>query len=477
LGRVFVGDLTRGLGGLARGFLEFGAASEPTLRSLSSGISGLLGQGLPGMFDGLERGVEGSSKFFDGLFGMINETFPALGRFSGEVARTFGPALGEQLTLTGHVVSRVLDVMGYAARALKPVFNDITFGLKAIWLIAQPFAAAFKDAGAAIVGALMPAGTSIENVRGPLQRLHSTVQENKLGLMEYARIGGTFMLMLAEGVIRYLPDAIGGFRLLAMGALSSFDVIISGLAMTIGKIPGFGDKFREANTEFDKFRDGFINGLETAKGKTQDFANATLPRLSQNKLQMNISAWESQINVAKGQLASVPPEKRSQLTAHIADLERKAAQARSELASIRSRDVTVTLTYITRGSMNNTTMRMEGLTRADGGIVRGPGTSTSDSIPAMLSDGEVRRPGLGRPADRGPRPGLTQPGQGLTNLASAVGPGLQSQPAVRSPGVTVVNNNITVDGAMDPVAVAQQLERLLLKLQRNYGLTVGVLAR
>ncbi|WP_405436672.1 hypothetical protein OG373_06750 [Streptomyces avidinii] len=470
LGRVFVDDLTHGLGGLTRGFLEFGAASEPTLRSLSSGIGNLLGQGLPGMFDGLERGVEGSSKFFDGLFGSINEALPALGRFAGEVARTFGPALGEQLTLTGHIVSRALDMIGYGVRLLKPVLDDLTYGLKAVWLLAQPFATAFKEAGKAIVGALSPAGDSVEKVRGPLQRLHATIQENKLGLMEFARIGGNFMITLAEGVIRYLPDAVGAFRLLAMGALSSLDVIVSGLAMTIGKIPGFGDKFRQANTEFDKFRDGFINGLETAKGKTQDFANATLPRLSQNKLQMNISAWESQIKVAKGQLESVPPEGKSRLTAHIADLERKAAQARAELAAIRDRAVTVSLTYVTRGSMNNTTMRHEGLTKAAGGIIRGPGTSTSDSIPAMLSNGEyVLRAAAVARLGQGTLDALNE-GRALPAAEAGGGSAAAAaRAAVRAavPAQQVVN--ITIEGAIDPVATAQQIQRLLLKVKRAYG--------
>ncbi|MFD9306140.1 hypothetical protein ACFWCB_26385 [Streptomyces sp. NPDC060048] len=473
LGNVFVEDLTRGLGGLTRGFLHFGAASEPTLRSLSTGISGLIGQGLPGMFEGMERGVEGSAKFFDGLFGMINETFPALGRFSGEVARTFGPVFGEQFTLTGHVVSRALDLIGYGIRVAKPLFDDLAFGVKSVWLLAQPFATAFKEAGKAIGEALAPAGEKVENLRGPLQRLHSSIQQNKLGLMEYARIGGTIMMLVAEGVIRYLPDVIGGFRTMAVGALTAFDAIISGLAMTLGKIPGFGEKFREANTEFDKFKDSFLGGLQSAQDKTQAFSNAVLPRLSQNKLQMNIDAWGSQISVAKGQLASVPPEKRAALTAHIDDLERKVAAARAELASVRDKSVGLYVTtYRTEKSMFNP--NVGGQARAKGGIIHGPGTSTSDSIPAWLSDGEYVLQASA--VDRLGQSTLDALNDGRALPAGGAGRQASPMPAIRpvhtSGGMTV---NVSVQGAIDPVATAQQLERLLLKLQRNYGLSKGVL--
>ncbi|WP_158717839.1 hypothetical protein [Streptomyces sp. NRRL F-2664] len=477
LGKIFVDDLTRGLGGLGRGFLQFGATSEHTLRSLSGGLSDLLAKGLPGMFQGLQRGTEGSSKFLDGLFGMINKLLPSIGRFSGEVARIFGPFLGEQMSLLGNVLSRSLDLFGVAIRTLSPVFKDLTFGLKAAWLLAQPFASAFKDAGAAILGAFTPGTDAVNNFRGPLQRLHATVQENKLGLMEFARIGGNMMLTLAEGVLKSLPIALQGFRLLATGALTALDAIISGLAMTIGKIPGIGDEFVEANRTFDSFKNSFISGLHTAEQKTAAFSASVAPRLSQNRLQMNISSWESQIKVAKGQLASVPPEKRAALQAHIGQLEAKVAEAKRELRSIP--DETVYLTVISRNltdsSLNRSRIVDGRLTRARGGIVRGPGTSTSDSIPAWLSDGEyvvsaaaVQQIGVSN------LDALNR-GRSLAAVPAAAGP--VARPAVQAQGSTVVQNYITIEGAMDPVAVAQQLERVLLKLQRSYGLPTGVLSR
>ncbi|MFD4934507.1 hypothetical protein [Streptomyces virginiae] len=476
LGKIFVDDLTRGLGGLGRGFLQFGANSEHTLRSLSGGLSDLLGKGLPGMFQGLQRGTEGSSKFLDGLFGMINKVLPSVGRFSGEVAKIFGPFLGEQMSLVGNVLSRGLDVFGVAIRALTPIFNDLTFGLKAVWLLAQPFASAFKDAGSAILGAMAPGTEAVNNFRGPLQRLHSAVEENKLGLMEFARIGGNMMLTLAEGILKGLPFALQGFRLLSTGALTACDVIISGLAMTIGKIPGFGEAFVEANRNFDTFKNSFISGLHTAEEKTAAFSASVAPRLSQNRLQMNISSWESQISVAKGQLASVPPEKRSQLQAHIGQLEAKVAEARRELRSIP--DETVYLTVISRNltdsSLNRSRIVNGRMTRAQGGIIRGPGTSTSDSIPLWASDGEymlsaaaVRRIGVGN------LDALNR-GDAALPAARAAAPSARAAVPQGRAGV-VFAPQITVNGAIDPLSTAQQLRQMLLELQRNFGLSLGEL--
>lgn len=475
LGNVFVRDLTRGLGGLTRGFITFGAASEPTLRSLSGGISDLLGKGLPGMFQGLERGIEGSSKFLSGLFGMLNNILPALGRFSGEVARTFGPFLGEQMTLFGNVLTRALDAVGYAVRGLKPVFDDLTFGLKAAWLLAQPFASAFKDAGKAIIDAMIPAGTSIENVKGPLQRLHAIVQANKLGLMEFARIGANVMLTIAEGFIRYLPALVNAAKFMSIIFLGAFDAILGAASAAFGWIPGVGEKLRTASGEFDKFKSGFLNGLQSAEDKTRAFSESVLPRLSENRLKLNISSWEAQIATAKGQMASVPPEKKAQLLAHIGQLEANVAEAKRELKSIP--DETVYLTVISRNltdsSLNRSRIVNGVFTRSEGGIIHGPGTSTSDSIPGWLSDGEyVLR------ASAVDRIGVSNldalnEGRGLPAPAAAEG----ALPAARVQGGTVIQNHVIVQGAMDPVAVAQQLERMLLKLQRNYGLPTGVLSR
>ncbi|WP_412079049.1 hypothetical protein ACLF6K_37530 [Streptomyces xanthophaeus] len=471
LGDRFVRDLTRGLGGLTRGFLDFGAASGPTLTELSGGIGDLLGKGLPGMFDGLKSGIEGSSQFLNGFFTMLNQLLPKLGEFSGDVARTFGPFLGEQMRFFGNVLSFALDGLGVAVRALKPVFNDLMYGLKATWLVMEPFADAARAAGRALLDSFIPAGSGIEKVRGPLQRLRDLVEENKLGIMEYARMFGSALIAMGEAWIGYMPVIVGAFRMLATGALDVLSVLVIGAEEAFSWIPGIGEKLTRARESFGRFKEGFISGLNQAEEKTRNFSNQVTPRLAENKLKMNITSWESQIGVAKEQLKSVPPEKRSKLLAHINDLEKKAADARAELASVRDRHVGIYVTeYRTRTFTPNP--RAGGQAHAAGGLIRGPGTGTSDSIASWLSDGEyvirassVARIGVGTlDALNAGRPLPAGSGTSSGTVARAAAP---------SPRVVTFAPQITVNGALDPIAVAQQLQKLQLKLQRDYGLPRG----
>ncbi|MFF5445497.1 hypothetical protein [Streptomyces sp. NPDC012888] len=477
LGTVFVRDMTSGLGGLARGFLTFGAASGPTLTALSGGLRDLLGKGLPGMFQGLERGISGSAQFLSGFFGMLNSVLPAIGRFAGEVARTFGPYLSAQVTFFGKVFTSVLDAISAGVRLAAPIFRDLVFGVKAISMAISFVAPAFRAAGAAIVAAFVPALGGIRNAQGPLQRLKGWVEDNKLGFMELGRMAASAMMGITQAVVTALPIAVQGFRYLSMIVLGAFQGILNGAATAFGWIPGIGPKLKGAAAEFDRFKGGFINGLQAAENKTRSFSNSVAPRLRENRLQMNIGQWESQIRVAKGQLSSVPPSKRAQLLAHIGDLERKAARARAELASIRGKTVTVTIVSrnLVDSSLNRSRIVNGRLVRATGGIVRGPGTSTSDSIPAWLSDGEyvirassVSRLGL-------PFLNALNEGRMPTSAATPAPTRAAAMPAAPAARGVTFAPQITVTGAIDPISTAQQLRRLLLKLQRNYGLSTGVI--
>ncbi|MFD7093400.1 hypothetical protein [Streptomyces xanthophaeus] len=472
LGDRFVRDLSSGLGGLARGFLEFGAASEPTLNALSGGLRDLLGSGLPGMFRGLQTGTEGSAKFLSGFFTMLNQTLTKLGEFSGEVARTFGPFLGEQMRFLGNILALAFDGLGLAVRALKPVFDDLMYGLRATWMIMEPFALAAKAAGRAIFDAFLPVRDSIENVRGPFQRLHDAVERNKLGIMEYSRMFGSVLIGLTEASLKTIPFIVGAFRTMAVGAVDMLGSIIVGAAAAFSWVPGLGEKLRGAADSFSAFKNTFVSGLDRAEERTRSFTNQVAPRLAENRLKLNITSWESQIAVAKEELKTVPPEKKSKLTAHIDDLERKAEAARRELAAVRDRHVGI---YVTehRTRVFTPNPRAGGQANATGGLIRGPGTGTSDSIASWLSNGEyvirassVARIGVGA---------LDALNEGRALPASSTGGSAAvARPAAAGRAGVTFAPQITITGALDPIAVAQQLERLLLKLQRDYGLPRGV---
>ncbi|MFE3381931.1 hypothetical protein [Streptomyces anulatus] len=392
LGRSFVGEMTRGVGSLGRSLLDFGAKSGPTLRSFSTGLSGLLGKGgggLGGMFKGLQPGIEGSSKLLDGLFGAVNRILPALGRLGGMAAKTFGPLFGELFEWSGKATSALMDGLGGVVKWLSPVFKDLSFGVRSVNDVLSILAPTVRDTASAIFGSFMPSFGEVDKAVGPLQRLSNTIKDNKGAIQEFARVGGNAMITVAGAVIENLPGALGVFRMVTGGMVSAMGGVLHGAAKAFGWIPGIGDKLRSADRTFNSFKDSYISGLKSAEAKTREFAAGALPKLEQGKLKMNINNWTSQIETAKAKLKTVPPDKQAKLRAEIGDLQRKVASARASLSSLRDRVVTVTTRHVVVGGQARTSgSHGSQLKYAGGGPIEGPGTSTSDSVPIWASKGE-----------------------------------------------------------------------------------------
>ncbi|MBA2951584.1 hypothetical protein [Streptomyces himalayensis] len=400
LGNTFVKDMAGGVGRLGVALFDFGAKSEPTLKALSGGLSDLLGKGLPGMFKGLETGIDGSAKFLDGFFGMVNQLLPAIGRLSGAVARELGPLLGQTFKMFGTTGAGAMDAFRSALVLLRPVFRDIGFGLTTIRDVAALVGPTLKDTALGIIGAFAPVGTEVDKAAGPLQRLNGWVKENKIGIMEAARVFGGAVIDMVDAAVQSTPSIIRAFRLVAIGVLGSLDGIVSGAATAFSWVPGIGPKLKKANTEFDRFRGRFLDSLDSAERGSRDFAASVGPRLAAGKLKLDINNWNAQIAEAKRQMKSVPPSKRADLKAHIADLQAKVRRAKADLASVRSRTVTLTTRYVVVGGQarqsgaqgSQLKYASGGLVRTPGfpggGLVEGPGSGTSDSILARVSNGE-----------------------------------------------------------------------------------------
>ncbi|MFE4649278.1 hypothetical protein [Streptomyces sp. NPDC056707] len=334
LGMGFVRGLSGGFGTLVRSLLDFGAKSAPTLASFTTGLSGLLGKALPGMFKGLETGIGGAGKFLDGFFQMVNKIIPAIGRFSGELSRSLGPLLGEMFKSAGVQGEAAFDSFGQVLKALTPVFKDLGFGLRAMRDLMGIFAPVIKDVGSAILGSLLPSFSRVDEARGPLQRLSDSIKENRGTIQEVARIMGTAFITIARSAIENLPKVIGMVRLVTGGMVTAFGGVLHAAASSFGWIPGIGDKLRSADREFGKFKDSYMGGLAAAERKTREFADGALPKLSKGELKMNINSWNSQIETAKAKLKTVPPSQQAKLKGDIADLQAKVRQARAALAAV-----------------------------------------------------------------------------------------------------------------------------------------------
>ncbi|WP_330348175.1 hypothetical protein [Streptomyces sp. NBC_00582] len=346
MGTGFIRDITAALVPFTKSLFEFGAASGPTLKAFSDGISGLLSKGLPGFFKGLETGIPGAAKMLDGLFSAINDILPAIGRLSGELGRTFGPAFGAAFQLGGKYVSGAFDVIRGAVILLRPVLKDLTYGFKDILDFGRIVAPTFADVGSALMGAFTPVGQSVDQARGPLQRLNTAIRENKIGIMEFARVAGNGFITLTEITLQAVPVVVKGFRLMSTAALGLADVLINSFTSMFSWVPGIGDQIKETGKKFHDFKEGFLDGLSAAEKAAGDFAVSAKPKLEAGRLKLDINNWQSQIEEAKAKLKTVPPSKQSSLKATIADLQAKVAAARALLNGLNGKTATTRILTI-----------------------------------------------------------------------------------------------------------------------------------
>jgi predicted nucleic acid-binding Zn-ribbon protein len=421
LGTGFVKDMTSAMGPFTRSFLDFGAKSKPTLDALTGLAGGLLSKGLPGMFKGLEPGIQGAAQVIDGLAYALNDKLlPGLGKFIGEYSKATGPLFQQGFKLLGDVGGAALDTLTGALKVASPFLHDLAEGLRAVRTVGGAIAPVMKDVARAIADAIIPGDIG----EGPLKRLADSLERNKGAIQEAARAIGDTILTMVQAGVSSLPMLVRGFRAMTDGALIALDGIVSGAAKAFGWVPGIGEKLRAANKDFDQWAGGFRASLDRAQQGIDSFSASTSQKLAAGKLKLDINNWNAQIQTAKEQLNKVPPEKKAALKAQISDLQAKVAAARQQLASLKDKTVTARandqasgkLSFIQRAlnSLDGQVatsyvrtvyekveasnapaframggpIRLAGGGTPDGGRVVGPGTETSDSVPAMLSAGE-----------------------------------------------------------------------------------------
>ncbi|MEU8713621.1 hypothetical protein [Streptomyces sp. NPDC048663] len=473
MGVVAIKDITGSLGPFTRSLLDLGAASGPTLKALTGGISGLLSEGLPSMFDGLKQGIPGTAKLLSGLFSLVDDLLGGLGRLSGVAGKVLGPLLGEAFADTGTLAAGAMDGLGKVLEKLEPVFRDVGFGLKAIMDIGRIMGPTLADAGSAIAGAFAPVGDSVSSAVGPLQSLNLWVKNNKVDVLEAGREFGVAMVTMTKAGITAAPQLIHVFRLVSEGILTALDGVVSGAAHAFGWLPGIGPKLKAANKAFDDFKDGYLGALQAAENKASDFARSAGPKLSQGQLKLNISNWQQQIEAAKAKMKTLPPSKQAALKGDIRDLQNKIAQARRDLANLNGKTATTYVRTVrvggtygnkqqpfaaTGGLYTGTTFRHRGY--AGGGLVDGPGTETSDSIFApWLSRNEfvvnARRTRQYLPLLTAINTGRLGMGNGMPGAGSAVAAGLASG---MTGGTGTVHGAARIMAAAVTAGVREELE-------------------
>lgn len=83
-------------------------------------------------------------------------------------------------------------------------------------------------------------------------------------------------------------------------------------------------------------------------------------------------------------LNALPAEKRTQINAATAQAQSAIQSVVNSLGLVQSKSITITTNRVETATKQNT----NGVFKASGGYISGPGTKTSDDVPAMLSNGE-----------------------------------------------------------------------------------------
>lgn len=127
-------------------------------------------------------------------------------------------------------------------------------------------------------------------------------------------------------------------------------------------------------------------GAADVSSKAKDIKSNVdrIPSSKETKLKGDLSDAKAKLAELQAQLATVPKSKSTKLNAEVAAAKANVASLQAQLNGIQSKTITITTNKVTTATADNT----KGVFKASGGYISGPGTSTSDSIPAMLSDGE-----------------------------------------------------------------------------------------
>jgi len=178
------------------------------------------------------------------------------------------------------------------------------------------------------------------------------------------------------------------------------------------------------------------------------------------RLKGNLDDLQGKLNSAKAQLGRVPDSRKAAIRATIADLTSKVAQARRALDALEGKTST---TYIRT-------------------VYSPPGHNGPGGFPKYAKGG---RPSAGWAlvGEEGPELVRFKGGEQVydhrTSMRMAApAAGLPVSDGVRGGGGgagSVVPVQITVNGALDPVAVAQQIRTVMLRVQRTMGLPEGVI--
>lgn len=461
-------------------------ASAGTGKSLQT-VSEALAKAQDGNVGALKRlgietkDAEGKTMSFDQIVANMGDTFKGqaaegANTLEGKVGRLklmfdeTKESIGAKLLpiaekLADWVMNTAIPAFGRFAEAVMPklreawdkitaAFEDARPGLEKIW-------DAFKVIGEVIA-------TKVAPILIKMYEVYLTNLFKMIGKV------GEFLPKLAGFFLNMADIAVTAFANLFEAATAAFGGILSVAAATIGRLPGF-EWVGEANDKFKAFRetatanlDKVRDGLDKAKASVKAW-DESASQTKEAKLKAETNEAMEKLRLAKESLKDpdLTKERRAEIKAEIADLKEKVATAKAELAGVKDKTVQVKVVISREGNVYQITPGESGgkkpLFQASGGLIRGFGSGTSDSIAAYLSNGEY----VIRAAS------VAQYGVGLFDALNSGAPtgGGGVLPAGGGGGNIIVQ----VNGGMDSAeTIARRVQTALLDLKRRQGVNLGL---
>ncbi|MEU2062908.1 hypothetical protein [Streptomyces sp. NPDC013455] len=433
----FLDDLDRRAtgGGLDRFITRINRAAKETLpdllasgRNVFTGLGGIIDAFLPAE-DDLSGGIERATRKF-AEWGQGLKDSEGFQKFM-ELADRGGDALGKMAT----AAANLLIALGPAA-GVTAAFLDVLAGL---------INKAPPEALEAIATALLAIKLATLGINGAM----ALVNANPVVLAGVAVAGLAVVLAMAwrkserfrdittrsftvvgQVVLSQVRTMLLGMQAFADASIGTIVTIAEAAEGTLGKIPGIGDKFKGLAETARGFRDDTSRYFTDALGKVDAYSDG-LDRLPKDiKLKGDISHLDAEIKKAQSRVDALKQKRKTAVGADKAELDTKVAQAQAKLDSLRQKRAaritasdeasgkiswvqrllsglngrvsTVTVVAKTAGfaAANAAIAALGGIPRfatggpvrlaagGPSGLVRGPGSGTSDSIPALLSNGE-----------------------------------------------------------------------------------------
>lgn len=340
MGSGFFDDFTTSLLDFTQAFLDFGTKSQKSLDAFQNLFGGLLDTGLPGMFKGLEQGISGASDVIDGLAYLLNDSLlPSLGKISGSFAEAFGPLIGQMLITAGKGIEIMAREFEGLMPLLEPLADLLADGFRALNVVLPIAADAAASLASNLGGALLESLASVAGIDlGNLDDftgLSDWVNANQGQIRQAFYDAAEAITAFVTTGISTLPTLYTAFRTVSEGILTGIDVMVTGLAVAFGGIPGLGDKFKEWNRSFDDFAADARTGLDKVGEGINGFVDEAVPRMNRAQLKMNVDEAVENLAYLKEQLKdpALTKERRAKLTADKRAAEAAVAKAKADLAA------------------------------------------------------------------------------------------------------------------------------------------------